>query len=400
MNRSEKINVKQNLWKEVVDVIHKSTSYRLWFPLLFFFFSGCSHREDPQKIQLADGLSYSVYSLPEQMSRLHVLEYQPESATLQLQTLKADGHLRGTQTVSAMLKDLSDTIEAVAAVNGDFFSQEGLPSGAQIRQGEILKDAAEGWWAFAITTGRKAFIEEIRLEAMAISGKDTLHITRFNRPRGTHETVLYNRWYGLSTGTNHYGDELVLHVPVSRFNQPLIATVVETDSGKGNHPLQDSILIISTHGTELRTRFGNLKSGQNLFLWFRTKPDSGAVAELIGGFPPLIVNGDIHPAVRGRSDFYRKRYARTAIGILNNGHILIVCAEGDQTGNRGLTLRELAEWMKSRHCRSALNLDGGGSTTLHILGKLIHPSPETGYERPISNAIALIRKKTPHAPKP
>jgi len=55
-----------------------------------------------------------------------------------------------------------------------------------------------------------------------------------------------------------------------------------------------------------------------------------------------------------------------------------------------MTLNELSEFMLFLGCYNALNLDGGGSTTLVINDKIInYPSDLTG-ERPVGNALLII----------
>jgi exopolysaccharide biosynthesis protein len=63
------------------------------------------------------------------------------------------------------------------------------------------------------------------------------------------------------------------------------------------------------------------------------------------------------------------RHPRTSIGKKGNHKILLVTLDGRTDQARGMTLAELTDMMLSLHCRDAVNLDGGGSTTMWISGK-------------------------------
>jgi exopolysaccharide biosynthesis protein len=63
------------------------------------------------------------------------------------------------------------------------------------------------------------------------------------------------------------------------------------------------------------------------------------------------------------------RHPRTAIGIRNNKKVILITLDGRTEEAAGMALNELAELMISLKCRDAVNLDGGGSTTMWIYGK-------------------------------
>src|SRR5690606_25898554 len=64
--------------------------------------------------------------------------------------------------------------------------------------------------------------------------------------------------------------------------------------------------------------------------------------------------------------FVMTRHPRTCLGIVSNNKIVLVTVDGrfDQAG--GMNLHELTDLMISLGCREAINLDGGGSTTMWL----------------------------------
>jgi exopolysaccharide biosynthesis protein len=91
-------------------------------------------------------------------------------------------------------------------------------------------------------------------------------------------------------------------------------------------------------------------------------------------------------------DFCQKRHPRSAIGMDSARRVLILALiEGRQPGARGASLAELARFMRNRGAYSAINLDGGGSSSLVIQGSVVNGRPDNEPdERPVSNALSII----------
>jgi exopolysaccharide biosynthesis protein len=87
------------------------------------------------------------------------------------------------------------------------------------------------------------------------------------------------------------------------------------------------------------------------------------------------------------------RNPRTCIGI-NNGFIILATIDGRSPTAAGMTLSETQRFFSRLKCTSALNLDGGGSTTFWINGPGIvnHPSDREG-ERPVSDIVFVGMEK-------
>lgn len=125
---------------------------------------------------------------------------------------------------------------------------------------------------------------------------------------------------------------------------------------------------------------------------------------IVGGTPLLINNGkrirDYSPEQTIES-FLVLRHARTAVGILPNGHWVFVIVDGKQPKlSLGMTMYELADFMENLGCVKALNLDGGGSTTFVYDGKVVNQPIGDGDDddhgkrvlRPVSDVILITKK--------
>ncbi len=123
--------------------------------------------------------------------------------------------------------------------------------------------------------------------------------------------------------------------------------------------------------------------------------------EAVGGFPVLlrdsVAAADLDS--EGGASFGPVRHPRTAVGIAAGGRrVLLVTVDGRQRPySDGMTLRELAAFFLALGVPSAINLDGGGSTTLVVrepsgaLRIADRPSDREG-ERPVANALAVVRR--------
>lgn len=118
-------------------------------------------------------------------------------------------------------------------------------------------------------------------------------------------------------------------------------------------------------------------------------------SSLLSGIPLLIKENKILPEIfEKQSSFYTQGHARTAVGKKTDGSLVIVVAEALP----GLSLPALAELMKSLECHDALNLDGGGSSTLWMDGKVVNQTlgdidESEGLQavRAVSDAIVFTR---------
>lgn len=121
-----------------------------------------------------------------------------------------------------------------------------------------------------------------------------------------------------------------------------------------------------------------------------------AVLDTIGGNPTLIENGVIVPGnVYGSGPFFN-RHPRTAVALTAEQRVLFVVVDGRRKRySVGMTLAELAELLRSLGATWALNLDGGGSTTMVIDGEVVNRPSDPGGERGVSSALLLLRGADP-----
>ncbi len=82
---------------------------------------------------------------------------------------------------------------------------------------------------------------------------------------------------------------------------------------------------------------------------------------------------------------------RTAIGYTKDNNMIMVTVDGREGSSVGMTLMQLAGFMKSLECVNAMNLDGGGSTVMYVNGKIVN-KPQVHGGISLSNALVLSKK--------
>ncbi|MGQ0551418.1 MAG: phosphodiester glycosidase family protein, partial [Armatimonadota bacterium] len=275
---------------------------------------------------------------------------------------------------------------ALAAINGGFFSAAGDPLGCLVIDGEVLSEPIPGRTCAGITDDGDLLFDVPRLDAGAATEAGTVAIQGINRDRGPDEMIIYRPAFGPSTRTNTWGAE------VSVAGE----TVEQVIDGQGNVPIPPGGFVLSGHGRGRAALLGTFKVGDRVTLSTRLLPINGdprweGVRHVLGGGPRLLANGLYVGGEGFRPSFVDRRHPRTAIGRLPDGRVVLVVVGGRQPYHSlGMTLLEMAGTLRALGVTDAMNLDGGGSSTLVVRGVVINlPSDELG-ERAVSDVLLVM----------
>jgi len=279
---------------------------------------------------------------------------------------------------------IAGRMEAIAAVNGAFFAATGRPLGLLMIDGELISEPYASRTALGL--GPKLAVMErvgFRGEVTLDDGSRLTTLQGLNRPRLQDELILYTRQYGTDrTNTNAFGLEaVVLDGEVVRIEQ-------------GNSTIPPGGFVLSAHGVQ-RERLGQLAVGDRLDVTVALDPawDDLGVTQIIGGGPRLVRDGRLE--ITGEEELFRDdilvgRAPRTAIGITDDQKLLLVTVNGRQPNiSVGMTLEELGNLLIELGAIQAMNLDGGGSTTM-VIRDFVLNLPSDGKERPVGNAIVVV----------
>lgn len=293
---------------------------------------------------------------------------------------------RGLEMGRGRTSDAARRAGAIAAINGGFFASTGGPLGCLVVDGEVIGSPLPGRSCAGFHEDGGVLFDVLRLEAVASSDGRAVAVDGVNRARGADETILYRPAFGPATRTNNFGAEVVLAGD----------TVLHVVDGRGNNPIPAGGSVLSGHGRGRAALLAAFRSGDRILTAARLGPVSGdlrwaGVRHVIGGGPRLLAAGQFAGGEGFRPSFSDRRHPRTAIGVLADGRVLLVTVGGRQPYHSlGMTLVELAMLLLQLGVTDALNLDGGGSTTLVVGGTVVSlPSDEMG-ERQVSDVLLVL----------
>ena len=287
----------------------------------------------------------------------------------------------------APLTDLLRRDRAVVGVNGGFFDiyDTGAPLGVgQDRQRGFLH-AARHTWNNAFWTNRagQSWIGKVPLEA-GIAEYPQLELTNVNSPRARAGAIgVWDRRWGETAGyAITDGQRRGVRMAVVQGGR-VVANTTRLTTGKD---IAGTVLVGRGAGAG---QLEQLRVGSTATIRWRLAKDP--VFAISG---ESILLRDRRIAVRDD----RFLHPRTAVGIdRDTGEILLLVIDGRQPHSRGYTMVELARMMKRLGAETALNLDGGGSTTMvgrdregdvRVLNR-----PSDGSQRYVADGIAVLFKK-------
>jgi hypothetical protein len=302
----------------------------------------------------------------------------------------------GLETVSS----LAARYRAPAATNGGYFriagTYRGEPIGLLVLDRMLISEPHSERADFGlIDSGDKTDVifGHLRFTGEISVGSLKHAVLGLNRPLSPDELIVFTPRFHRTTLTNPDGIEVVV-----RKNR--VATVSDL---KGSSEIPSDGYVISAVGSAREWVKTHVRKGARIsFSWRLNAIEPGDNADwmraysMLGGGPQLIKSGKI--AITDKQEkmtpgFATDRHPRTAIAKLESGKLLLVTVDGRQPGiSAGMTLEMLAEGLLEFGAVDAMNLDGGGSTTMVIHNKIVNrPSDQTG-ERPVSDAILVFPK--------
>lgn len=312
----------------------------------------------------------------------------------------------GTYTNKATVSQMADRTNAVALVNGDFFTMQlqGVPLGASIIDGDMKSSPAvlTDIWSFGIDENNTAFIDSTKFvgKVTAPNGKsypiDGLNKTFYwyqPSKEYSHESKI--QMYDSFWSSKSRGDKTAGEVLLSEDN--VVEQIVYRKNIDMKIPKGKKILQVSG-GSERFVR-ENIKVGDKVQINTNIEPNRNWKM-MIGGHALLVENGAIKKYTKDVTSIGGIR-ARTAVGISKDGKtVYIVSCEGRTKRSAGLSLNELSQFMLDLGAFKAMNLDGGGSTAMAVrnLGDIKRTrvtNPErNAAERKVVNGLGVFNTTT------
>lgn len=326
---------------------------------------------------------------------IHILEVNPKLAEMKI--VRAFDECLGRETVQT----LAQRHGALAAINGGFFcvnqKMDGNPAGVLKIDNEWYSvgthpRAVMGWKKGS----ENVLIDQVSVKCQLEVAQQKIYLHGLNRPRKQEELIAYTPTFHRTTLTSQESVEVIIE------NQ-LIKGIVQQGSSK----IPEKGFVLSFDKKSPWS--SEFKLNQEAQLKYLVKPVSHKAEEwenldyILGGAPLLIRNGQViqdYSSEWLNSTFLKAWNARTAFGVKNDGTWVFVVIEGKKPWRSvGVSVAALAKLMQELGCVSALNLDGGSSSTLVIQGEQINQTTFEGrsFQKraspiKISDAILILKR--------
>ncbi|WP_256257000.1 phosphodiester glycosidase family protein [Nonomuraea pusilla] len=311
-----------------------------------------------------------------------------DAVSADLGSAKADYVFSGEVTKTEPLSGPARRSHAVAAVNGDFFdiNNSGAAQGVGVQNGALIQSPVAGHDnAVAVTGDGVGRVLKMYFEGTATpAGGSPVKLTQFNQMVQSGGVGLFTPLWGSYTRARAVaGATAVTEVTLVDG----VVTAVGEEAGSGPIPAGTSVLLGREAGA---AALAALKPGDRVDVRYQPKAsDDADVKAAVGGNYVLVKDG----VVQNSTD--PAAHPRTAVGFSADGRTMyLLTVDGRQTDSRGVTLDELAAMMADLGAANALNLDGGGSSTLLArepgsADVQVENSPSDGGERHVPNGLAL-----------
>jgi len=361
-------------------------------------------------------LAPGVFYFHEQVQKpfplsIHLLQVDPQQAEILLEP--SHGVCCGAETPSS----IAERTNAIAVINGGYFTfgQSSKLKDLFIKildccgydnydaYPEWMMKVQDHWFSISDTDtpllawtrdGKDVAITTGKNEAFLMVESLNLPIADLNKPYAN-GPILYSPNYGQNTPKDDGVEEFIFRNGV----------LVDNNVGGGTHIHHDAIIYAIKESDAKHYDLDSLELGMQASVIgtvYTSDPIAAKDWHFVRGTKPLLIrDGQIPEKIMtATSSFYTKRHPRTAVGILNDNSWLFIVVDGRNQHSDGLTLPELASLMLQLGCIQAVNLGGGGDSTMVIEGAVVNVPSGRQYslvqkERPLSDAFVIMPYSSP-----
>lgn len=295
----------------------------------------------------------------------------------------------GRDTISKIVANQN----AAGGINGDFFQfgddPGGDPMGALVIASELISNpgtnrryASFGW----DRSGRYVPVNLKFEAAVTLPDGKRVKVSDVNTRCAGKKVI-----FGTSTMNQVYGDapftlvrcKSAISVLKPTMDAEFVVTAVEqvekrADIGKGE--------FVFAAPEAQSSPFKKLATGDRLRFRCETSgADWKKVVSVMGGGPVVVAEGRPQHFLH-IDDFAETKHPRSAVGVTPSGDFWYLVVDGRQAQSTGISLDDLGQLMARWGCVEAMNLDGGGSSAINLLGLTLN-KPAGGVERQVANAV-------------
>ncbi len=377
---------------------------------------------------------------------VHILEVDISENNNAVEVLKANNYVNDLKQLSEIIQDNNEKSNYFGGINGSFWrAYSNKPIGPTIVNGEVVElKRYKSWSSVFFDSLGKPYFDNFDLECKIKLKKQEIVVDRFNQRRDSNSIIIYNRFAGnqipylsqshidkaVNSFLELYNDNTIfndstegeydletyiaetlelertnsiefplkkvscLYLEKPQINKELKCVIKQIDTGVVEIPENGFII---SYGINHFLNSENIKINDTII--FKVSSNflkNNYFCNGLSATPRLVRNGKAvnearKEGSRGRR-FINKALPRSAIGAnKDNNKIYLVSVEGNNRTKKtvGASLSQLSKIMAKIGCYNAMNLDGGGSTTMVINGLNIINNYNPNKSRRISVGLAV-----------
>ena len=327
---------------------------------------------------------------------VYILQVDRRNPYVSVQTVLSNDSVANGERTSSMAKRKSKSGKRYfAGTNGDWWStsRPGVPVGAFVADNTIAITPKEGRATYAMCAidqnDSLYFGHDFFTDVYLQTDNDTVRCTHVNDTQYDNELVLYNTFNGHYTHTDASATEVLCRIlPESAWgtNTTMAAEVVRLECNKGNMHIEDGCFVLSATGDK-QTYLTRLAVGQKITLKISTSINNvfANFKAALGGQNRtfMLVNGVV-------DNNWDENHPRTGLGYSMTGDTIIHCVVDGRGKSMGATTGVLAEIMRHYGAYNAMNMEGGGSSTMYLMHTGVMNAVSDGSERAESQGIFAV----------
>ena len=380
------------------------TSVLLWAYLLLTFVSTPSLaqvvQDSVRAVTVAPGVIHTSYTKAGPYT-LDVLEIDLSNPDYRIESYRPTGLVRTSQQARDNDREVH---RVIAAINADFFSfQTGWPVGNQVVNGQFAFGTQTPRSHLAMSSTGGACMERLRFKGwLRTSAGKQYDLSGVNDIHKNNAIILHTSFSDTATPFSGPGIKVLLQLVSAGWSVGdtlklwVRSFSVEELRVLGYH---EALLWIGG-GTSVWGAREDVRIGDTLLVYLGFQPDLRHIQNVVGGAGMILLNGkcvsdSVNVEERTSIAFLKSRHPRTFVAVNRDTSKLLLCTvDGRQESSMGMSFQEMSDFLLSLGAWNAINLDGGGSTTMVINGTIVNsPSDKTG-ERPVANSLQIIKLET------
>lgn len=336
-------------------------------------------------LQLSKGVQYKQYTYSStKTNSINHLAINVDEPMTEVQ-LGMPANVNGREsTVANANRNSREGNRVVGAINASFFDMSaGFPLFLLSKDNVILNGGAVSKGsdeymnvptAFGVSPDDRGVIDYFDFNVtLSHSGKD-YKMTGMNRARNIYEAIVYTpQFYSKTTNTNEYGFEIVVDtgapITENKFGQTLTGKVTQITpyGSKEKISIPSTGFVVSLQGGDWHSKLSQIAVGDELSVNFAIDKQWQDAKFILASGPYLVKDNKPYIMMSTSSKRATEVTARTIVATSNNGKTVhFITVDGKQKHSAGMNMVQLANYLVSLGVDRAINLDGGGSTTMGI----------------------------------